>query len=286
MQPPRDLPTAKASRPARQTTYEIEISLVLVGAVTGLYLWASRLGTPASSGLFGHGLGILGFVLMLATETLYSLRKHARGRTIGRLSNWLQWHIVTGIVGSYMVLLHTAWQFNGLAGVITLLTIVVVGSGFIGRYLYTAIPRTVEGAEVTLAELESQLSAGASRLEILTPSRAAPGETPTRLRLPPLAATPGGALTSVIARPLISWRDRAALNRALNDLGSQDQATADELRRLINERHSLLRQIERLATARRLLALWHTVHVPIGVALFILSFVHVGAAIYYATLLR
>ncbi|MEI6776538.1 MAG: hypothetical protein WCK70_06525 [Chloroflexales bacterium] len=284
MQPPRDLPTA--NRPVRQTTYEIEISLVSVGAITGLYLWASRLGTPASSGLFGHGLGILGFVLMLATETLYSLRKHARGRAIGRLSNWLQWHIVTGIVGSYMVLLHTAWQFNGLAGVITLLTIVVVGSGFIGRYLYTAIPRTVEGAEVTLAELESQLSAGASRLEILTPSRAAPGEAPTRLRLPPLAATPGGALTSVIARPLISWRDRAALNRALNDLGSQDQATADELRRLINERHSLLRQIERLATARRLLALWHTVHIPIGVALFILAFVHVGAAIYYATLLR
>ena len=281
-----NLPVANASRPARQSTYEIEISLVSVGAITGLYLWASRFGTPASSGLIGHGLGVIGFVLMLATETLYSLRKRARGRAVGRLSSWLQWHIVTGIVGSYMVLLHTAWQFNGLAGVITLLTTVVVASGFVGRYLYTAIPRTVDGAELTLADLESQLTAGTSRLEILAPSRAAPGETPTRLRLPPLAATPGGAITSVLARPLIGWRDRAALRRALDDLGSQDQATADELRRLIDERHRLLRQIERLATARRLLALWHTVHIPFGVALFILSFVHIGAAIYYATLLH
>jgi hypothetical protein len=286
MQPTSDLPAAKAIRPARQTTYEIEIALVLVGAITGLYLWASRTGTPASSGLFGHGLGVVGFVLMLATETLYSLRKRARGRVFGRLSSWLQWHIVTGIVGSYMVLLHTAWQFNGLAGVVTLLTIVVVGSGFVGRYLYTAIPRTVDGAELTLADLESQLMAGATRLEILAPSRAAPGETPTRLRLPPLAATPGGALTSVIARPLIGWRDRAAIRRTLDELGSQDQATADELRRLIDERHRLLRQIERLSIARRLLALWHTVHIPIGVALFILSFVHIGAAIYYATLMH
>ncbi len=282
----RDQPVAKASRPARQTTYEIEIALVSVGAVTGLYLWASRIGTPASSGLFGHGLGVIGFVLMLATESFYSLRKRARGRAFGRLSTWLQWHIVTGIVGSYMVLLHTAWQFNGLAGVVTLLTMVVVGSGFVGRYLYTAIPRTVDGAEVTLADLESLLTAGAARLEILAPSRTAPGETPTRLRLPPLAPTPGGALTSVLARPLIGWRDRAALRRALSDLGSQDQATADELRRLIDERHRLLRQIERLAIARRLLALWHTVHIPIGVALFILAFVHVGAAVYYATLLH
>ncbi|NTU81281.1 MAG: hypothetical protein HGA45_18185 [Chloroflexales bacterium] len=63
---------------------------------------------------------MLGFLLMLATETLYSPRKRARGPAIGRLSTWLQWHVVMGIVGAYMVLLHTAWQFQGLAGVVTL----------------------------------------------------------------------------------------------------------------------------------------------------------------------
>jgi hypothetical protein len=34
------------------------------------------------------------------------------------------------------------------------------------------------------------------------------------------------------------------------------------------------------------MALWHTLHVPLGLALFAAAFVHIGAAIYYATLLR
>ncbi|WP_129626127.1 hypothetical protein [Candidatus Oscillochloris fontis] len=278
-------PHVDPPRPLRQTTYEIEISLVALGAITGLYLWLSRFGTPAASGLVGHSIGIIGFVLMLATETLYSLRKRARTWTYGRLSSWLQWHIVSGIVGSYMVLLHTAWQFRGLAGVVLLLTVVVVLSGVVGRYFYTAIPRTLDGAELSLADLETQLAAGAARLEILTRTRTS-GEPAPALELPALATPQGGPLASVLVRPLITWRDRAALERAMGQLGSQDQATASELRRIMQERQRLLRQIERLDMARRLLALWHTVHVPLGVALFIMAFVHVGGAMYYATLLR
>jgi hypothetical protein len=89
-----------------------------------------------------------------------------------------------------------------------------------------------------------------------------------------------------VIRPLLAWRDRAAQRRALAALGVRDQATMDEIQRLLAERHHLLRQIETLAAARHLLALWHTVHIPLGVALFVLAFVHIGAALYYATLLH
>jgi hypothetical protein len=34
------------------------------------------------------------------------------------------------------------------------------------------------------------------------------------------------------------------------------------------------------------MVLWHTLHVPIGLALFAAAIVHIVAAIYYATLLR
>jgi hypothetical protein len=43
---------------------------------------------------------------------------------------------------------------------------------------------------------------------------------------------------------------------------------------------------ETLKQARRLMALWHTIHIPIGMALFVSAFVHIGAALYYATLLK
>jgi len=91
--------------------------LVAVVAITGLYFGVSiRLGVPEARGLFGHGLGILGFTLMIATETLYSIRKRATRRVPGRMSDWLQFHIFTGIVGPYMVFLHSAWTYRGSPG--------------------------------------------------------------------------------------------------------------------------------------------------------------------------
>ena len=41
-----------------------------------------------------------------------------------------------------------------------------------------------------------------------------------------------------------------------------------------------------LALARRLLGLWYTIHIPIGLSLFVAAFIHIVAAVYYATLLR
>jgi hypothetical protein len=35
-----------------------------------------------------------------------------------------------------------------------------------------------------------------------------------------------------------------------------------------------------------MLAVWHSVHIPLGIALFAAAFVHAGAALYYATLIR
>ena len=178
---------------------ELWFALLFMVLITGLYLLVAVFTReiPPASEFFGHSIGIVGFVLMLMTETLYSLRKRSRSVRWGRMSRWLQLHIFTGLVGPYMVLLHTSWKFNGLAGVTTLFTVVIVISGFIGRYIFTLIPRSLDGLEIE------------------------------------------GTLSQ-----------------------------------------------EALKHARRLMSLWHAIHIPIGVALFISAFVHAGAALYYATFLK
>ena len=178
---------------------ELWLALLAMILITGVYALVTVFTgeTPPASELFGHGLGITGFVLMLMTETLYSLRKRSRSIKWGRMSNWLQFHIFTGLVGPYMVLLHTSWKFSGIAGVTTLFTVIIVISGFIGRYIFTGVPRTLDGLEIE------------------------------------------GTLSQ-----------------------------------------------EALKQARRLLALWHTIHIPIGIVLFVSAFVHVGGALYYATFLK
>lgn len=178
---------------------ELWLASVVMILITGIYSLVVFLTReiPPSSELFGHSIGIVGFVFMLMTETLYSFRKRSRSVKWGKMSNWLQFHIFTGLVGPYMILLHTSWKFNGIAGVTTLFTVIIVISGFIGRYIFTRIPRTLDGLEIE------------------------------------------GTLSQ-----------------------------------------------EALKQARRLLALWHTIHIPIGIVLFISAFVHVGAALYYATFLK
>lgn len=163
------------------------MALAAIAVVTALWAVAARRdgALPASSGVIGHGIGIAGSVLMLMTATLYSLRKLSATARWGSTASWLRFHMVTGLVGPYMVLLHTAGRFQGLAGFTMLLTAVVVASGLTGRYLYTRVPRE-----------------------------------------------PGAA------------------------------------------------------TARRALAVWHLVHLPLTWALFAAAIVHVVAALYYGTLQR
>jgi len=140
---------------------ELWYTVAAVAVVSAVYFVAYRAaGTfPAAYGLVGHTIGIVGFILMVMTETLYSIRKQMTDARWGNMASWLRFHIVTGLVGPYMVLLHTSMRFRGLAGTATLLTVVVVISGIVGRYLYTALPRTTEGGDPHTSRLAAQRGA-------------------------------------------------------------------------------------------------------------------------------
>lgn len=263
----------------RQRTYELWYALAAMIGITLVYMPVATQGIPKASGVFGHGLGILGFVLMLSTETLYSLRKRARGKAVGRMSTWLQIHIFTGLVGPFMVLLHTSWKFNGLAGVLMLMTIIIVASGIIGRYIYTAVPRTVDGAEVALRDLEQQIVLADVKLQELGAARLTPARSAA------VTSTASGA-SVVFGRTVARWRYQREIDRALKSIGMTSQSTAKQLRQLFDDRFRIQQQLQSLATARRLLAVWHTVHIPIGVALFTVAAIHIVETVYYATLIK
>ncbi len=260
----------------------VAMALIAVGywaAVAGLNL------DPAASGLLGHGLGIAGFVLMLMTETLYSLRKRSRLARWGRTSSWLRFHIFTGLVGPFMVLLHAAWRYNGLAGATMLLTVIVVGSGFIGRYIYTAVPRTADGVEVAAAELEPQIAAAEAELQRMLAASPA-GSRASLERLATLPQPGGSGLLLMLGHTFLEWGYRLESWREQRGWGAAARSQARELKRLLARRRALDRQVSSLVAARRALATWHAVHIPLGVALFTVALIHIAAALYYATLLR
>jgi hypothetical protein len=75
----------------RRNNRELWAALIACLIATLVYLVVTTaLGDiPGASSLFGHSLGIFGFLLMLMTETLYSYRKRARRARWGHMSNWL-----------------------------------------------------------------------------------------------------------------------------------------------------------------------------------------------------
>lgn len=271
----------------RRQTYELWWALLAILIITAIYALVT-IGlqeVPRSSELFGHSLGIIGFIFMLMTETLYSIRKRSRRAQWGKMSTWLQFHIFTGLVGSYMVLLHTAWKLNGLAGAVALLTVIIVISGFIGRYIFTAIPRDINGAAVTAAELEAGIAQTEAKLQAWFAAQPSLKKTvPADLLRAPQNAN--SLWRVVLGRLFYNWRYRYQWWQFKQQLDPAMRAQATELEDMIRQRRSLQRQIASLAMVRQTLGLWHAIHVPIGMALFSSAFIHIGGALYFATFLH
>jgi hypothetical protein len=133
--------TAAARRPI-----ELWLALGTIALASALYAPFALDEPPAPRGLVGHSLGIAGFLLMLFAETGYTWRKNVRREGYGPMRHWLQAHVFAGLVGPYLVLLHTSFRFRGVAGVAALLVLVVVASGIVGRFVYTAVPKIPSSA--------------------------------------------------------------------------------------------------------------------------------------------
>lgn len=264
-----------------QSRSELEISFVFVIILSGVYIAYEILAEPAGEHPFGHWLGILGTVLMVMTEILYSLRKRTRLLNwAGPVRHWLSFHIVTGIVGPFLVLMHTGLEFKGLAGLSFVLTLIVVGSGFIGRYLYTALPRTLTGVVTSRQELAREAQGVQDALARFQ------AEKPGRVR--EVVADLGqrqnagrGDVLTVFGRSYYQWRYRRQLTRALRSLEQLEQGQQQLLAELLSRQRELARQIEMLEAARRLLRYWHLLHVPIGLTLFFSVAIHIVATLYF-----
>ena len=126
------------------------------------------------SGRIGHALGIVGFVMMLVPVAYSARKKWPRLHAFGSLRTWLEVHLFCGVFGPVLVTFHTAWKFNGLIAVAYWSMVAVVLSGFVGRYFYVRIPKTIRGAELThdeilarATELRAELSLTALPDEVL-----------------------------------------------------------------------------------------------------------------------
>jgi hypothetical protein len=166
-----------------------------------------------------------------------------------------------------------------------LLTVIIVLSGIVGRYIFTAIPRTADGAEMETVEIEQHIRNIEGRLDRWRESRPKVMMALSQ-SLRSSYQISRNPILSVFGRSISEVGYQIQFWRARRKLQSRYRTQADDLEKLLKRKRILNRQISSIILARRLLSIWHTVHIPIGVALFMTAFIHMIGAIYYATLLR
>jgi hypothetical protein len=236
------------------------------------FLVANRWLRPSAP--VGHALGIGGFLMMLV-PVIYSIRKKVkRFRDFGRIQTWLEVHIFSGIVGPAMVTFHTSFKFNGIVSVAYWSMVAVVLSGFVGRYLYVRIPKTIRGQELTQAELDQRARELSERLaEAALPAPTLAAIEGFEQRVQP---SPRPSYLSLFVGERRMQRELKQLRR-----GGADRAQLhDAAIQLIAERATLRRRIAYLKKTKVLFDAWHVFHMPLVYVMFVIVAAHVAVTLY------
>ncbi len=247
----------------------------------------------AEEGL-GYWLGIAGGTLMLLL-LVYPLRKRLRLlSSLGSVRFWFNTHMIFGILGPVLVLLHSNFTLGSPNARLALFaTLIVAGSGVLGRYLYGKIHHGMHGQRATLESLRANLNPEASepdglRLAALIHGHLAPHEQAALDRSRRLLPS----ILGVFLAPLTARRLRRRLDRELCELldhhASRSGTVAAHRARLLetaraymNRRLETFCKLAQLKGCERLFGLWHVVHFPLFLVMLAAALLHVVAVHVY-----
>jgi len=215
------------------------------------------------SGYLGHGYGIAGSVMIIVGLFSYMARKRFRKLArLGYLKHWLEFHIFLCVLGPVFVLFHTTFKFGGIVAISFWSMVAVVLSGVIGRFIYIQIPRSVEGRELSLNEIN-----------ILKNETDISGLLPNAF-----VDRPDTTGQSFFSRLVTGYRyDRSIFRKLKGDLKKQNLPVSDykRARKLLRNEIKLNRRIDMLVSMRNLMEYWHVAHLPFAMAMLIVMIIHV-----------
>jgi len=272
----------------------IIFSIVVTGVLLTAWLYRNEGHLSAETGI-GYWLGIVGATMMLLL-LLYPLRKRIKIMySWGRVSHWFGAHMILGVIGPALILLHSNFQLGSLNSSVALFAMLLVaGSGLIGRYLYARIHAGLYGRKTEVRILledadaiEEILGRNLSHAEIL---------------IEDLRTFEAVALASNIGPSRSLWafisvgskcRRHARRARELTGRLVQEHARENGLgwwarRQMLirTNRYCALyfaavKKAARFSAFERLFAMWHVLHLPLFFLLVLAAIVHIIAVHLY-----
>lgn len=222
--------------------------------------------------------GVIGTGLMIIAAIYPVFRRIKLFRWMASNTMWFDFHLMAGVVGPMLVGIHSALQLNSWVSAAFWSMVIVVLSGFLGRYLYTQVPELSSGVE--LEEIDHERAFQQARLHYPLAMATIDRELANyRARADKRARSPGvwGALWWLVLEDLKRGFRRRALHRALKKI--RDERFDRRVRKDLVKRaiRTILISRSRVVApkAQLLLNSWKKVHVPFTVILTGFSAVHI-----------
>lgn len=271
------------------------VLLALVLVVTLAMAWVARRAPFSPGSTVGYWIGVAGGVAMLLLF-LYPMRKRWKvAARWGRTRWWFAVHMVLGVAGPLLIVLHSTLHFGSLNATIAFASMTLVAiSGIVGRYLYSRIHHGLYGQRASLAEVRAE--AGIGSAEVRSKLAFAPL---VEARLERFAQRVELIGREGLRKPwrffllgalvwIERWRSSREVTELLRQRAVAEGWTQTKLARRARAARSLvaqyLRTVQRLAqftVFERLFSWWHVLHVPLVYMLVLTAIAHVIAVHMY-----
>lgn len=212
---------------------------------------------------------------------MYPLRKRFPSLAIiGRVATWFRLHMILGIVGPTMIILHSNFNLGPVNSRMAFISmLVVVSSGLVGRYLHARVHNGLYGTRSKVNEIATaieDMAEGIQRLlphshavmalSEIDPSRMSPASV-RRLRRRLRSTLQKAAWTDPSTGAPVSKKERSTAIRLVDA----------KLRTLA----SAISKAKRLRSYEWLLGTWHLLHIPLLILLFLTVILHIVAVELY-----
>jgi len=256
--------------------------LVLASAI----YWVARSGlyTPGSD--IGYNLGLAGGLMMLALLG-YPLRKRlAWLSSAGRVSKWFSVHMVLGVAGPSLILLHCTLQWRSLNAAIAFWCMVIVASsGLLGRYLYRHLHQGLYGRQLTLTEVRTDAATSLGKVrERLRAEGAHDLRAIIDAFLRKSAVVEARGWKRPLALALLGPSARRAQFRLIAEARNPRDGQPYPSQETVDIAVDCIRSVQRSAQFlpyERLFMLWHVLHVPLVLLLVLSVIAHIIAVHMY-----
>lgn len=269
-------------------------ALGVVGVL--VYAWTVRdEGYWTAENGLGYALGIAGSVMMLAVF-LYPMRKRFPSLNfLGRVSWLFRLHMILGILGPTLIILHCNFKLGSMNSRLALFTMLtVVASGIVGRYLYSQVHRGLYGRRAEARDilediemLKEQLGLDISGSSTVFSALDRLNNAVSRPRTSTLSAFASAATIGIrvhFVQQSVMRDASKAIHRMARKNGWSRHRRREQIatfRLHAKTYFAAVKKAERLALFERLFALWHVLHMPLFIMLVMSVLFHIVAVHQY-----